>query len=113
MATARDPKDLEHDPSAELGLSNPVRDQEKLGDEKFSVTPPREEVRAPAEQQGTRVVCATCSAELDPVHSYRIDADEYAYHFCGEDCYRRWGSRDERRQHDPASPRRGSANDPR
>lgn len=89
MSASRKQKPLEHDPSAELGLKDPVRDQQRLGDEKYNVTPPRDEVRAPAEQQ-PHVSCSACRAELDPVRSYRIDAEEYAYHFCGEDCYRHW-----------------------
>jgi hypothetical protein len=90
MAKRRDRKQLEHDPSAELGVKNPVRDQQRLGAEKYNVTPPRSEVRAPQEQEGVNTSCTACRAELDPVHSYRIDADAYAYHFCGEDCYQRW-----------------------
>lgn len=80
----------EHDPSAELGLRNPVRDQERIGDQKYSVTPPRSEVRAPAESEAGKVSCRACSTELDPVDSYRIDAEEYVYHFCGTDCYEHW-----------------------
>jgi hypothetical protein len=99
-----DRKRLEHDPSSELGLKNPVRDEQGLGDEKYSVTPPREEVQAPAERRDLHVSCSTCRAELDPVHSYRIDADEYVYHFCGNDCYRHW-----RRQADAARNGTGSA----
>ena len=80
----------EHDPSAELGLRNPVRDRQRLGDRKYSVTPPRSAVRSP--QQGTagKVSCRSCSTELDPVDSYRIDADEYVFHFCGAECFERW-----------------------
>ncbi len=80
----------EHDPSAELGLRNPVRDQDRLGDEKYSVTPPRSEVHAAGEAHGEKVACGACRAELDPLRSYRIDADEYVYHFCGAECYQRW-----------------------
>lgn len=80
----------EHDPSAELGLRNPVRDQQRLGDEKYGVTPPRSKVRAPTEAGSGKVSCGACSTELDPAHSYRIDAEEYAYHFCGAECYQRW-----------------------
>ena len=80
----------EHDPSAELGLRNPVRDQERLGDRKYSVTPPREAVRAPQESVAGKTTCPTCSAELDPVDAYRVDAEEYVFHFCGAECFERW-----------------------
>jgi len=85
-----DGRAAEHDPSAELGLKNPVRDQERLGDSKYSVTPPRSKVRAPAQSGSGKVSCRTCSAELDSAGSYRIDGKEYAYHFCGAQCYKRW-----------------------
>jgi hypothetical protein len=84
--------ELEHDPSAELGLKNPVRDQNRLGDRKYSVTPPRSKVRAPEHAESGKSSCAACQAELDPLQSYRIDGKEYAYHFCGAECYRRWRS---------------------
>jgi hypothetical protein len=91
MTDSRDDrKRLEHDPGSELGLKNPVRDQQRLGDEKYSVTPPRDEVAAPAEQQDLRVSCSACHAELDTMNSYRVDAAEYVYHFCGDGCYRHW-----------------------
>lgn len=80
----------EHDPSAELGLKNPVRDQERLGDSKYSVTPPRSEVRAPADSITGKPSCEACNAALDPVDSYRVDAGEYIYHFCGDACFQRW-----------------------
>jgi hypothetical protein len=80
----------EHDPSAELGLKNPVRDQERLGDRKYSVTPPRSKVRAPAQAESGKASCHSCRAELDPTESYRVDADEYVYHFCGTECFQRW-----------------------
>lgn len=80
----------EHDPSAELGLTNPVRDQERLGDGKYGVTPPRDKVRAAADSITGKASCQACNAELDPVGSYRIDAEEYVYHFCGDACYQRW-----------------------
>jgi hypothetical protein len=86
----------EHDPSAELGLRNPVRDRERLGEEKYSVTPPRSEVRAPAEKSATKVSCRACNAELDPTDSYRIDADEYVYHFCSAQCHARWQDAEQR-----------------
>jgi len=101
-ADKSDSKRVEHNPSAELGLTDPIRDRKKLGDEKFSVTPPREDVRAPSDQEPEVVSCAACEAELDPVHSYRIDADEYAYHFCGDDCYRQWRARAEHGRPSPA-----------
>jgi hypothetical protein len=93
----------EHDPSAELGLRNPVRDQERIGDQKYSVTPPRSKVRAPAEnetgKETGKVSCRACSTEIDPVDSYRIDAEEYVYHFCGTDCYARWQDEQDRKPH--------------
>ena len=90
MNEPKDPRPAEHDPSAELGLKNPVRDQERLGDSKYSVTPPRSKVRAPAQSESGKVSCQTCRSELDPADSYRIDGKEYAYHFCGAECYERW-----------------------
>ncbi|MGH8666671.1 MAG: DUF3330 domain-containing protein [Burkholderiales bacterium] len=86
----------EHDPSAELGLRNPVRDQERIGEQKYSVTPPRSKVRAPEDSESGKVSCRACSAELDPTRSYRIDAEEYVYHFCGTECYARWRENDDR-----------------
>jgi len=102
--TPRDPE-LERDPSAELGLRNPVRDKSKLGDTQYSVTPPREEVAPPetGAEHPHAGACQTCQRELDPARSYRIDGEEYVYYFCGENCYASW-----RRQADavtPASPR--------
>ena len=88
--TASERPAKEHDPSAELGLRNPVRDQERVGDSKYSVTPPRSKVRAPADSETGRPTCQACNAELDPVDSYRIDADEYVYHFCNAACHQRW-----------------------
>ena len=79
-----------HDPSAELGLRNPVRDKDRIGEQKYSVTPPRSKVRAPEQSESGKVSCRACAAELDPSRSYRIDAEEYVYHFCGTDCYARW-----------------------
>lgn len=81
---------VEHDPSAELGLKSPVRDQARIGDTKYSVTPPRTKVRSAEDSETGKVSCYACSAELDPVHSYRVDADEYIYHFCGAECFERW-----------------------
>lgn len=43
---------IENDPSAELGLRSPVRDKEKLGDEQYSVTPPRDEIQPPSVPPG-------------------------------------------------------------
>jgi hypothetical protein len=80
----------EHDPSAEFGLRNPVRDKDRIGEQQYSVTPPRSEVRAPQQSESGKVSCRACSAELDPERSYRIDAEEYIYHFCGTECYARW-----------------------
>ena len=80
----------EHDPSAKLGLKNPVRDRDRMGDRKYSVTPPRSKVRAPADAESGKVSCHDCRAEIDPADSYRADADEYVYHFCGTQCYQRW-----------------------
>jgi hypothetical protein len=88
----------EHDPSAELGLRNPVRDQERIGDQKYSVTPPRSKVRAPDESESGAVTCRACSTELASTDSYRIDAEEYVYHFCSAQCYAQWRS-DEDRKH--------------
>jgi hypothetical protein len=96
-AEKRDEHDIEHDPGAELGLKNPVRDQQRLGDRKYSVTPPRSQVRAPEDTPSGKPSCAACQAELDPEQSYRIDGEEYAYHFCGAPCYQRWRS-----EHDEA-----------
>ena len=87
-------RSAEHDPSAELGLENPVRDQERLGDRKYSVTPPRSEVRAPAEAEGGKASCHTCRTELDPRGAYRVDGKEYVYHFCGTECFERWQTRE-------------------
>src|SRR5690606_31260817 len=61
---------VEHDPSAELGLKSPVRDQARIGDTKCSVTPPRTKVRSAEDSETGKVSCYACSAELDPVHSY-------------------------------------------
>lgn len=83
---------VDTDPGAELGLHNPVRDKEKLGDEQYSVTPPRGDVTAPADREGAR--CAQCSSELDPRHAYRVDGEEYAYYFCDVSCRDRWHGRD-------------------
>ena len=87
---SRKTDDLEHDFRAELGLKDPVRDQERLGDTKYSVTPPRNEVRAPEQSEADTVTCSACRKELDPRRSYRADGDEYVYHFCGVGCYDRW-----------------------
>ena len=81
---------LESNPSAELGLHNPVRDKAKLGDSQYSVTPPRREVQAPTRSMANAGTCVACSAELDPNSAYRPDSEEYIYHFCGPDCYARW-----------------------
>jgi hypothetical protein len=86
----------EHDPSAELGLRDPVRDKDRIGAQKYSVTPPRSKVRAPEDSESGKVSCRACSAELDPTRSYRIDAEEYVYHFCGDECYARWRDQGER-----------------
>ena len=86
---------VEHDPSAELGLKNPVRDQERLGERKYSVTPPRSKVRAPGDSVSGKASCRACEAELDPAGSYRIDGKEYVYHFCGAECFDRWRSQGE------------------
>ncbi len=87
---------IESDPSAELGLRSPVRDKEKLGDEQYNVTPPREAIHPPnAAQGGER--CKACAAEVSPEQSLRSDADEYDYYFCNVDCRERWqrGGNDE------------------
>ena len=85
-----------HDPSAELGLRNPVRDRERIGDQKYSVTPPRSKVRAAEDSESGEVSCGACNAQLDPTRSYRIDAEEYVYHFCGAECYARWRDTEDR-----------------
>jgi hypothetical protein len=102
--TSRD-ADVEADPSAELGLRNPVRDKEKLGDTQYSVTPPRDEVVAPETQghEPHRATCPACQSDLDPMRSYRPDGEEYIYQFCGTDCYARWRTRADATT--PASPR--------
>jgi hypothetical protein len=87
----------ELDPSAELGLRNPVRDQERIGDQKYSVTPPRSKVRAPTDAESASVACRTCNAQLAPADSYRIDAEEYVYHFCNAECYAHWRSDEDRK----------------
>ncbi len=95
----------ERDPSAELGLRNPVRDKAKLGDTQYSVTPPREAV-APVqsqEPQPRQSLCHSCQRELDPLRSYRIDGEEYVYYFCGESSYSSWRHAAEAAT--PASPR--------
>jgi hypothetical protein len=76
-------------PDAARGQSGPVRDKGKLGDTQYSVTPPRERVRAPREQPHS-ATCAACGATLDPVRSLRSDGEEYAYHFCDVSCRNRW-----------------------
>jgi hypothetical protein len=94
MSEAKNPQDAheaEIDPSAELGLRNPVRDKAKLGDTQYSVTPPRAEVRAPQDSEA-QVFCAACQTELEAGQSYRSDGQEYAYHFCGAECFGRWCS---------------------
>ncbi|MCC6534785.1 MAG: DUF3330 domain-containing protein [Burkholderiales bacterium] len=83
-------RDAQRDPSAELGLRDPVRDKARMGDTRYSVTPPRESVRSPRDDGSAPDTCCSCSAQLDPSHAYRIDAEEYVYHFCGSDCYARW-----------------------
>lgn len=84
-------REAENDPSAEPGLHSPGRDKAKLGDAQYSVTPPREEVRAPQATEA-HASCADCHAELDPARSYRTDGQEYAYHFCDAQCFGRWRS---------------------
>lgn len=80
---------IESDPSAELGLRSPVRDKEKLGDEQYNVTPPREAIHPPdAPHGGER--CRACSAEMSPQQGLRSDAEEYGYYFCDVDCRERW-----------------------
>lgn len=97
--TGREDTEVERDPSAELGLRDPVRDKSKLGDTQYSVTPPREEVAPPKAEHPRRDTCYICQSELDPVRSYRIDGEEYVYNFCGEHCYSSW-----RRQADAVTP---------
>lgn len=82
----------EHDPSAELGLRDPVRDKAKLGDTQYGVTPPREEVESP-QTSGGAASCSECNKALDPAHPYRADGEEYAYHFCNADCHAHWRAR--------------------
>lgn len=112
MSTAKkspDTSEVENDPSAELGLHSAVRDKAKLGDEQYNVTPPRSEVRAPQESEA-HVSCAACRAELDPATSYRSDGQEYAYHFCGAQCFGRWqSSRDSQGSDSSPSKRSGDA----
>lgn len=98
--TQQRPDDTQRDPSAELGLRNPVRDKAKLGDAQYSVTPPREAVR-PA---GAHVRCTECDATLDPGQSYRSDGEEYAYHFCDAACHTRWRAR-RAQADDPRTPK--------
>jgi hypothetical protein len=81
---------LENDPSAELGLRSPVRDKERLGDEKYNVTPPRDAVRPPEPPQGGGERCSECSAPVDPKEALRSDAKEYSYYFCDTGCRDRW-----------------------
>lgn len=90
-----------HDPGAEPGLENPVRDQARLGDRKYSVTPPRSKICAPADAESARVSCRSCRAELDPAHSYRVDGKEYVYHFCGAHCHLRWQQGEDNRTQGP------------
>jgi hypothetical protein len=92
------PPPPEHDLSAELGLRNPVRDQERSGPQKFSVTPPRSQLRAPHDGSSEKVSCHTCRNELDPTDSYRVDAEEYIYYFCGDECYAHWHTGEDRKQ---------------
>ena len=81
----------QHGAGAELSVKSAVRDSERLGDEKYAVTPPRAAVRAPEhDHKLARTTCAACSAEIDPASAYRSDAQEYAYSFCGAECYERW-----------------------
>lgn len=83
------PEMLENDPSAELGLRSPVRDKQKLGDEQYNATPPREAVRPPDQAPKTER-CTQCSAPLDRSHAVRSDAEEYDYYFCDVNCRDRW-----------------------
>ena len=87
-----DTRARETDPSAELGLRNPVRDKAKLGDTQYGVTPPREEVQSP-QSTGAAATCTECNQQLDLAHPYRADGEEYAYHFCSPECHERWRAR--------------------
>ena len=100
-----DADSLQTDPSAELGLRSPVRDKEKLGDEQYNTTPPREEVRPP---EAPTDACTQCAAPLDRARAVRSDAKEYDYYFCDVNCRDRWhrerdgAARPAHDRHDPA-----------
>jgi hypothetical protein len=49
-------------------------------------------VCAPGEGEAT-VSCSECCALLPPEQALNVEAEDYAYHFCGADCYARWHAR--------------------
>lgn len=43
-----------------------------------------------------RVQCKECLKEIPPSEAGQPEAEEYALHFCGLECYRKWHERAEK-----------------
>lgn len=44
----------------------------------------------PTSNEPVKVTCEVCLAEIPESVAMSSEADEYAQHFCGIDCYNKW-----------------------
>jgi hypothetical protein len=46
--------------------------------------------KKPTPKEPDNVACEVCLAEIPESVATNSEADEYAHHFCGTECYKKW-----------------------